>query len=223
MRCSSQSSRVRRAAAIVVIGVVGGGVAVVVVDGDLVALVVDGDFGVDVDRALPAKQAGEKAKRQPTRNGPAPTHADEKVADAREREPDNGHPEAVRSRNTRVRGKHEGPRASRGQGRSADWSGAASHGPELKVLAAAKITCYPIHNLYNTDDRRKTQEDDMAQPQRRPADDSMPPKLDDDIKRLNIIVPAAWARRVDNWRRHQDDLPNFSEAIRRTGGNRART
>jgi hypothetical protein len=43
----------------------------------------------------------------------------------------------------------------------------------------------------------------------------MPPKLDDDIKRLNIIVPAAWARRVDNWRRHQDDLPNFSEAIRR--------
>ena len=55
----------------------------------------------------------------------------------------------------------------------------------------------------------------MAQPQRRPADDSMPPKLDDDIKRLNIIVPAAWARRVDNWRRHQDDLPNFSEAVRR--------
>jgi hypothetical protein len=37
----------------------------------------------------------------------------------------------------------------------------------------------------------------------------------DDIKRLNIIVPAAWARRVDNWRRHQDDLPNFSEALRR--------
>ena len=55
----------------------------------------------------------------------------------------------------------------------------------------------------------------MAKPQRLPADDSMPPKLDDDIKRLNIIVPAAWARRVDNWRRHQDDLPNFSEAIRR--------
>jgi hypothetical protein len=55
----------------------------------------------------------------------------------------------------------------------------------------------------------------MAQPQRLPADDSMPPKLDDDIKRLNIIVPAAWARRVDNWRRHQDDLPNFSEAVRR--------
>ena len=55
----------------------------------------------------------------------------------------------------------------------------------------------------------------MAQPQRRPADDSMPPKLDDEIKRLNIIVPAAWARRVDDWRRHQDDLPNFSEAIRR--------
>ena len=30
----------------------------------------------------------------------------------------------------------------------------------------------------------------MAQPQRRPANDSMPPKLDDDIKRLNIMVPA---------------------------------
>ena len=55
----------------------------------------------------------------------------------------------------------------------------------------------------------------MADPRDDPQDDSMPPKLDDDIKRLNIIVPAAWARRVDNWRRHQDDLPNFSEAVRR--------
>ena len=42
---------VRRAAAIVVIGVVGSSVAVVVVDGDFIALAIDGDFGVDVDRA----------------------------------------------------------------------------------------------------------------------------------------------------------------------------
>lgn len=53
----------------------------------------------------------------------------------------------------------------------------------------------------------------MARPQ--PADNSMPPKLDDDTKRLNIVVPATWARRVDDWRRRQTDLPNFSEAVRR--------
>jgi hypothetical protein len=43
----------------------------------------------------------------------------------------------------------------------------------------------------------------------------MPPKLDDEIKRLNMVAPAAWVRRIDDWRRLQPDLPNISEAIRR--------
>jgi hypothetical protein len=55
----------------------------------------------------------------------------------------------------------------------------------------------------------------MAKPQRLAADDSMPPKLDDNIKRLNIVASTAWVKRIDDWRRRQDDLPNFSEALRR--------
>lgn len=45
----------------------------------------------------------------------------------------------------------------------------------------------------------------------------MPPKLDPDTetKRLNIVAPASWVRKVDEWRRLQPDLPNASEAIRR--------
>ena len=40
-------------------------------------------------------------------------------------------------------------------------------------------------------------------------------KLDDEIQRLNMVVPASWAKRVDDWRRREPDLPNLSEAIRR--------
>ncbi len=43
----------------------------------------------------------------------------------------------------------------------------------------------------------------------------MPPKLDDETKRLNMVAPASWVRRIDDWRRQQPDLPNISEAIRR--------
>lgn len=45
----------------------------------------------------------------------------------------------------------------------------------------------------------------------------MPPKLDPDgePKRLNIVAPVSWVRKVDDWRRAQPDLPNASEAIRR--------
>jgi hypothetical protein len=58
------------------------------------------------------------------------------------------------------------------------------------------------------------QEDDMAG-QKVHSDDSMPSKLDDDIKRLNLIMPTALTRKVDDWRGRQDDVPNFSEAVRR--------
>ena len=43
----------------------------------------------------------------------------------------------------------------------------------------------------------------------------MPTKLDDEIQRLNMIVPTAWVKKVDDWRRKEPDLPNLSEAIRR--------
>ena len=43
----------------------------------------------------------------------------------------------------------------------------------------------------------------------------MRPKLAAETKRLNMVVPSAWARKVDDWRRRQPQLPNFSEAVRR--------
>jgi hypothetical protein len=69
--------------------------------------------------------------------------------------------------------------------------------------------------MYNTGDRRFTQEDAMAVQGFNDPDERMPPKLDDDIKRLNLVVRASWVRQVDDWRRRQNDLPNFSEAVRR--------
>ena len=42
----------------------------------------------------------------------------------------------------------------------------------------------------------------------------MPKKLDDEIG-LHLVVPAAWVKKVDDWRRREPDLPNLSEAIRR--------
>jgi hypothetical protein len=48
-------------------------------------------------------------------------------------------------------------------------------------------------------------------------DAMMPPKLDPETetRRLNLVAPASWVRKIDDWRRHQPDLPNISEAIRR--------
>ena len=43
----------------------------------------------------------------------------------------------------------------------------------------------------------------------------MPAKLDDEIKKLHMVVPTAWVAKVDAWRRKEPDLPNLSEAIRR--------
>ena len=47
------------------------------------------------------------------------------------------------------------------------------------------------------------------------GDAGMPPKLEDETKRLNMVAPASWVKRIDEWRRQQPDLPNISEAIRR--------
>jgi hypothetical protein len=43
----------------------------------------------------------------------------------------------------------------------------------------------------------------------------MPTKLDDEIQRLNMVAPASWVKRIDDWRRREPDLPNLSEAVRR--------
>ena len=59
----------------------------------------------------------------------------------------------------------------------------------------------------------------MSRPFGREAHDAeqMPPKLDPDTetRRLNIVAPASWLKRLEEWRRAQPDLPNTSEAIRR--------
>jgi hypothetical protein len=46
---------------------------------------------------------------------------------------------------------------------------------------------------------------------------NMPAALDPDgePKRLNIVAPTSWVRKVNDWRRAQPDMPNLSEAIRR--------
>ena len=47
------------------------------------------------------------------------------------------------------------------------------------------------------------------------SDEQMPTKLDDEIQRLNMVVPTKWVKKIDDWRRREPDLPNLSEAIRR--------
>ena len=46
----------------------------------------------------------------------------------------------------------------------------------------------------------------------------MPPKLDDDLKRLNVGVQLHLMRRINDWRKHRaddNDVPSVSEAVRR--------
>jgi hypothetical protein len=40
-------------------------------------------------------------------------------------------------------------------------------------------------------------------------------KLASAVKRLQLIAPVDWLKRIDAWRRHQPNLPSRSEAIRR--------
>ena len=37
----------------------------------------------------------------------------------------------------------------------------------------------------------------------------------DEIQRLNMVAPAAWMKKIDDWRRRELDFTNLSEAIRR--------
>jgi hypothetical protein len=43
----------------------------------------------------------------------------------------------------------------------------------------------------------------------------MPPKLADGVRRVALMAPIALITKIDAWRRHQADVPNLSEAIRR--------
>lgn len=40
-------------------------------------------------------------------------------------------------------------------------------------------------------------------------------KLEENTRRLNMVVPASWVAKVDSWRRNQPNLPSLSEAVRR--------
>lgn len=71
------------------------------------------------------------------------------------------------------------------------------------------------YHVYDTYDRnlRKT----GVKMNRQNHDALMPPKLDPETetRRLNLVASASWVKKIDDWRRHQPDLPNISEAIRR--------
>ena len=43
----------------------------------------------------------------------------------------------------------------------------------------------------------------------------MPPKLANGVRRIALMAPIALIAKIDTWRRHQSDVPNLSEAIRR--------
>lgn len=42
----------------------------------------------------------------------------------------------------------------------------------------------------------------------------MPPKLDNEIKRLQLVFPKPLVLRIDAWRARQPGVPNTSQAIR---------
>lgn len=45
---------------------------------------------------------------------------------------------------------------------------------------------------------------------------ALPPKLEQEsaTERIQIVATERWAKRVDEWRRKQPDMPNRSKAIR---------
>ena len=38
---------------------------------------------------------------------------------------------------------------------------------------------------------------------------------DDKPGRVHVSATVSWLKKIDDWRRHQPDLPNVSEAVRR--------
>lgn len=48
------------------------------------------------------------------------------------------------------------------------------------------------------------------------AGEQMPPKLEDGTptERIQVVAPATWVQRIEEWRRKQPRIPSKSEAIR---------
>jgi len=44
----------------------------------------------------------------------------------------------------------------------------------------------------------------------------MPPRLDEEspTERVQVVAPASWVQRIEEWRRKQPRIPSKSEAIR---------
>ena len=40
-------------------------------------------------------------------------------------------------------------------------------------------------------------------------------KDQEEVRRVNALVTPAWIKQIDEWRRHQPDIPTVSESIRR--------
>ena len=70
----------------------------------------------------------------------------------------------------------------------------------FQSLIALSYGVYYTYDIYNT----------QAE-----LDDEMPHRLDGEVQRLNMVAPASWVKKIDDWRRREPDLPNLSEAIRR--------
>jgi hypothetical protein len=47
------------------------------------------------------------------------------------------------------------------------------------------------------------------------AQGKMVAKLADAVKRLQLVAPVDWIKKIEAWRRHEPDNPNLSAAIRR--------
>jgi hypothetical protein len=72
------------------------------------------------------------------------------------------------------------------------------------------------HHVYFTQDgdlRKRCDMESLAKPM---AEGQMPPKLEDqsDTERVQIVAPASWIRRIEEWRRAQPKIPSRSDAIR---------
>jgi hypothetical protein len=46
-------------------------------------------------------------------------------------------------------------------------------------------------------------------------DRRMPPRLAEKVRKINLILPDELVRQIDDFRRHQEDMPNMSVALRR--------
>jgi hypothetical protein len=70
--------------------------------------------------------------------------------------------------------------------------------------------------VYFTQDGDLRKRCDMESLPKPTPEGQMPPKLEDhsDTERVQIVAPASWIRRIEEWRRAQPKIPSRSDAIR---------